>query len=452
MKKKKKNLDLEELARENQSYNPQYNQPVDPDLNGYYGGQQVDPYQNPNPQYGGQFYGDNQGQVPPQYVPSEEPPTTGSRTMKHKEDKRQVKFREPDDEEKKFKKKLRKRYIVRGCLIVVNLALVGYLVYQVTGVIQNQIKKNNEKDNQYIYLLDSSKSKSESLYKKYEKDGYKSVFDYSLVGQYFFLSENHIEADKLTNMTSLQMVQVKDDGTNDVILDSNLRFEIDPNSFTSGINLFSSYVRDGDYLIYQRTTEEGVDKCYPLKVKDTNIDVTLYSLPNKDSERKVINIRNTKVNKALVINVETTKSMPVDHYDMVIATSDKDFTLPESLADYKIKVCKGDNYLVDAYKTEATYAVLADEDTGIALKSQFDTKSTYSADSAIKDGRLQGLDRNDFIREMTGYVQNAGQGYSSSDEIDNSSIAGNIKTEHVGKIAYVIPTTILEIEVAKILG
>lgn len=452
MKKKKKNLDLEELARENQSYNPSYNQPVDPNLNGYYGGQQVDPYQNPNPPYGSQFYEENQGgQVPPQYQSIEESPSTGSRTMKHREEEI-PKIKEPDSLENKFKKKIKRRYFVRGCLIVVNLALVAYLVYQVTGVIQTQIKKNNEKKDQFIHLLESSKSKSELLYAKYEGDGYKSVFDYTLVGPYLFLSENHIEADNLSSITSLQMVQVKDDGTTDVILDSNLRYEIESTNFNSGINLFSNYLKDGDYLIYQRTTVDEVEKCHPLKVNETNIDVTLYSLPNENSERKIINIRNTEINKALVINVDTTKSLPVDHYDMVIATNDDSFTLPSCLSDYKIKLCKGKNYLVEAYKTNATYAVFADNDTSIALKSQFDTKSTYTADTSITDGRLKGFDRNDFIREMTGYVQNAGGGYSSSDGIDNSSISGNVKTEHLGKLSYVIPTTILESEVIKLLG
>lgn len=257
-KNKKKEVDLEELRNE-QNY--QYsNQPNYSQQNQY----NNDFYQNQN--YNNSYLNQQQYQQNVAYDDLNNQETKPERK----------KVKKAKSEEDKFKSKLMKRYFLRAILICLNILLIGYFVYEVTILIKSEINKQNLKKEAYIPLCSQSKKKSEELYSKYELDGYQSVKDYSLIGSSLFLSNNRVDAENLSSFSTLQLSNVCSSVDKVAFVDS-LRYDIKENDFNSGINLSSLALTSGDYLVYNRT-ESG---SYPLKIEDTNLSVSYYTLPNE---------------------------------------------------------------------------------------------------------------------------------------------------------------------------
>ena len=260
-KNKKKEVDLEELRNE-QNY--QYsNQPNYSQQNQY----NNDFYQNQN--YNNSYLNQQQYQQNVAYDDLNNQETKPERK----------KVKKAKSEEDKFKSKLMKRYFLRAILICLNILLIGYFVYEVTILIKSEINKQNLKKEAYIPLCSQSKKKSEELYSKYELDGYQSVKDYSLIGSSLFLSNNRVDAENLSSFSTLQLSNVCSSVDKVAFVDS-LRYDIKENDFNSGINLSSLALTSGDYLVYNRT-ESG---SYPLKIEDTNLSVSYYTLPNEEGE------------------------------------------------------------------------------------------------------------------------------------------------------------------------
>lgn len=340
-KNKKKEVDLEELRNE-QNY--QYsNQPNYSQQNQY----NNDFYQNQN--YNNSYLNQQQYQQNVAYDDLNNQETKPERK----------KVKKAKSEEDKFKSKLMKRYFLRAILICLNILLIGYFVYEVTILIKSEINKQNLKKEAYIPLCSQSKKKSEELYSKYELDGYQSVKDYSLIGSSLFLSNNRVDAENLSSFSTLQLSNVCSSVDKVAFVDS-LRYDIKENDFNSGINLSSLALTSGDYLVYNRT-ESG---SYPLKIEDTNLSVSYYTLPNEEGERNKITLLNTTISKALVIRVEKVSSIMNDYYDLVVASTKQNIEIPNSLKQYKIKVIYSesiDELIKESSLINSPRAVLIDE-------------------------------------------------------------------------------------------
>lgn len=433
-KNKKKEVDLEELRNE-QNY--QYsNQPNYSQQNQY----NNDFYQNQN--YNNSYLNQQQYQQNVAY--------DNLNNQETKPERKKVK--KAKSEEDKFKSKLMKRYFLRAILICLNILLIGYFVYEVTILIKSEINKQNLKKEAYIPLCSQSKKKSEELYSKYELDGYHSVKDYSLIGSSLFLSNNRVDAENLSSFSTLQLSNVCSSVDKVAFVDS-LRYDIKENDFNSGINLSSLALTSGDYLVYNRT-ETG---SYPLKIEDTNLSVSYYTLPNEEGERNKITLLNTTISKALVIRVEKVSSIMNDYYDLVVASTKQNIEIPNPLKQYKIKVIYSesiDELIKESSLINSPRAVLIDEQDK-KIKSGYNSNNTlisngYVDSTKIETGKLSGYDSDDFIREMSGYIQNAGSCYLY-DNHNTCSFKAN-QVGHVGKTAYHINSNLdLETEFKNIL-
>lgn len=424
-KNKKKEVDLEELRNEqNYQYSNQPNYSQQNQYNNEF-------YQNQN--YNNNAYiNQQQYQQNPAYdnLDNQENKSKKSKTKKVK------------TEEDKFKSKLIKRYFLRAILICLNILLIGYFVYEVTILIKGEVNKQKLKNEAYIPLCSQSKKKSEELYSKYELDGYQSIRDYSLIGTSLFLSNNRVDAENLSTFSTLQLSNVCSNVDKVAFVDS-LKYEIKENNFNSGINLSSLALSAGDYLVYNRT-ESG---SYPLKIDDTNLSISYYTLPNEKGERNKISLLNTTVSKALVIRVEKVSSVMSDYYDLVVATTKQDIEIPNSLNQYKIKVIYNNSIeelIKEASLVNSPRAVLIDE-TDNKVKSSYNVSESliskgYIDSQKISTGKLSNYDSDDFIREMSGYIQNAGSCYYYENH-NTCSVKAN-SVGHIGKIAYHINSSL----------
>ena len=425
-RKNKKERNIEDLYRD-QNISGTF-QPTD---------YQFDPYRDP---VYGNSQPDDQNIVYRQYNPDINPATGRPEANYQEKDinrpqKTKAKKDRPKTEEQVFKSRLRKKYVLRGVLITLNLALIGYFLFEITSLITGYIEKDRQKKNDYISLCGLSKKESDSLYAKYALDGYKEVFDYALIGNRLFLSDRRIDASNLSTMATLQLVNVDTELEQVALLDS-LRFDIDRTDFNSGIDLSVSALKDGDYLVYERTAASS----YPLKVKNRKIELKYYTAP-EEGKRREVSIKNTVSSKAMVISVKTTDSVPVNYYDAVVATESENFSLPSGLENYKIKIITGSDYFRESYRVWAPIAINITEDPG-KTKSCYDKSSVltsrlFTDSEVISEGRLSGFDSADFIREMSGYIQYAGQCIEGT-EFDSCQVSDLVTDEHIGKKAYIL--------------
>lgn len=446
-KRKENAADLEKLYEEQQRADktpqdlPPYNQ--DPYLSGNYG----PGYQGYPPQAGNSYQETPSQSENGDRVLSTEEIERGqeANSKKVKSQRKRRKAPKTKDDDERFRSKLRRRYILRALLIILNMALIGYFVYETAILIRTYIADRRLAKEQYITLCGRSKSESEKLYAKYALDGYRTVNDYALVGNDMFLSDNHVEAENLTNIKTLQLSNVCLDLDKVAFADA-LKFETSATDFRSGIDLFSTALTEGDYLIYDRTSVTS----RPLKVGTASFDLSYYTLPDQNNNRREIRIRNFASSPATVISVKSASSIPADYYDLVIS-AESGYRLPAVFDRYKIKIVETGE-LLDAYKVRAPKAVLI-TDCPQGLQSSHDGSAIpgYPRSETLTSGKLSGYDQNDFIRELSGYVQAAGMCYAA-EGADNCSLAGHTTAEHVGKSAYLIDrNSDIESELKKIL-
>ena len=144
-----------------------------------------------------------------------------------------------------------------------------------------------------------------------------------------------------------------------------------------------------------------------------------------------------------MISVTNVSACPEEYYDFVIldesTNENKSAKWIETLnKTYKVKEVSS---LVDAYKVNSSFAISINDFDKVYTTSYYGSKNLE--DSLITSGPLTGLDKNNAIRELGGYLFNAGYGVSvedSDESISSASIAikNNMIDSNKGKLTLVI--------------
>ena len=114
------------------------------------------------------------------------------------------------------------------------------------------------------------------------------------------------------------------------------------------------------------------------------------------------------------------------------------FIIVTSYKNYKVKYCTSSSPLVEAYLVNSTYCIntTSSEDETIVSSSFINIEGTSNCEK-IEGGVYDTFDKDNYIRELGGYIFNAGYGANYEDEqITKASvdIMNHKLNSHAGKI------------------
>ncbi len=334
-----------------------------------------------------------------------------------------------EEDEVKLKIRLKSQRHVRAVLIVLNLLLVGYLVYFTSDSIKNEINKKNAS---IVALNDLNKSESLERYEELSSGKYITMGDYVLYGHYLHFSESRFD---ITTYTPLGSIILKDTSKdNEASYPKNIGQNLD-----QGINL--SILHEGDYLVSYGENEEIIK----VVIGKEKYEETIYTLPlNNEGLRKKITLYAYPENPAFVIKIKDVYALPSNYYDIIIQTDSKDllstlFEKDGEFSNLKVKWLDSEAKLKDAYSIFSNYAISAIENSTkdeILSSSFIDGDTAFTKCQLIKDTSLKGLDESSFIRELGGYVFKSG---SRCKEIpDSFAVVDALGIHDAGKMAFEI--------------
>lgn len=342
-------------------------------------------------------------------------------------------------EEELLNKKIRQKRRIRGVLIIVNALLIAYAGYLGVTSIVDAVKNNQEKEEgEIITLLDNSPSKSLELYNEYIT-GKVEIVDIATYGKYLLFSPSRVTPTSFINSGTATLFKVVEN--NPSFNEPDLVYTLNSN-INSQIDLFS--LEQGDYLIYSNFDVSNASVRVAYHYTGTDLfEETIYSLPHEDGTRTKITIKGKASSPAIVVSVTDVAACPEEYYDFVIlddsSNEDKELKWIDSLSKtYKVKEVSS---LVEAYKIDASFVVNIEDSNLMYTTHYFGSDSIENG--TIDNGPLKGLDTNNAIRELGGYLFNAGYGVSkedSNESISSSSIAikNNLLSTHKGKMTLVI--------------
>lgn len=403
MARKKKNSvpDLTQEFRANSGNNP-YNPYQQPQSFYEQPGQYPQPGYNPYPQY--------QQQPPVEMkVASEETPSkkkrkdrsnkpSKSRLEQHEQVTENKPPQEPqDDEEIRFKKRSRNKKIIRGTLVVINFALLAYLVFSVASLIKGVVDKKTGDAESFINLCGMNKKESEEIYDYYLKKDTSAdskveatkINDYAIYGDNLYVSGLAISN---TNTTSFQNLFYVNVCAKEQALVPSVSDYLD-----------LGRLAEGDYLIVPNKEGKG-----PIAGKYTGtraLNETFY-LRSPESDYKEITLKNNSASPALVISVRDITTPATDHVDVVFYAETRN-QVPDLGENIKTKVCLKEDGLECVYLASATYAI---DLTGTEnLTSSFDRElNGFKKTGLTKEGVYSGFEESVFIRELGGYITKSG--------------------------------------------
>ena len=342
-------------------------------------------------------------------------------------------------EEELLNKKIRQKRRIRGVLIIVNALLIAYAGYLTVASIVDAVKNNQEREQgEIITLLDKSPAGSLELYNEYVNSKY-SIVDVATYGKYLLVSSSRVTPTSFMNKGTATLFKVVEN--NPTFNEPNFVYNLNEN-INSQIDLFS--LSQGDYLIYKDIDVTALNQKTAYHYTGVNLfEETLYSLPHEDGTRTKITIKGKESSPALVVSVTDVAACPEEYYDFIIlddsSNEEKELKWIDSLSkDYKVKEVSS---LVEAYKMDASFVINIEDSNLVYTTHYFGSDSPTNG--IIDKGPLKGLDSNNAIRELGGYLFNAGYGVSiedSNESISSSSIAikNNIQSTHKGKMTLVI--------------
>ena len=313
-------------------------------------------------------------------------------------------------EENLNKKKSKQKIRIRGLIIGLDALLLCYACFLtisniVTAV--NKSSKNNQGD--IITILNKNEKESLDIYNKYvsSKD---DVLDVGTYGRYL-LTSNYRLSYSLDNDTNdfylLNLTNLENDYTKmeKVTVGTKLDQQID---------LYSLDV--GDYMIASSFhSPEGYTALH--YAQEDYFEQVMYSFPTEDGLRTKITIKGKASSPALIINVSKQEaSLPDNYYDVVILKEEN--VKIDWFKNTKLKI-KEVSTLQEAYKVHASYAINVIDGNELYTSNYVSVESSKSG--LIPTGVLQNLDSNNAIRELGGYVFNAGYGISGDDDIAKAS-------------------------------
>lgn len=333
---------------------------------------------------------------------------------------------------------------IRGVLIVVNAILLSYFSFLFISSIVDYVKTNlSTGEGDTITVLGKSENTSLNIYKLFigydKENGWDTceINDFAIYGHYLLTSNTRVTANSTFYENKLHVVKLNTKGD----LYSAISETSVGSPLNKGIDLFK--LEEGDYFLANMNFD-------PLKNKDKYtayhyngkelLSETIYSLPNEDGVRKMITVSGKDSSPAIVISVKNTSSFPKDYYDFVVIGEEN--KIPElSQNNRKVKYCTSNDSLVEAYLTPSCYAIdVSNTSTSsFVVSSYLDDVEGATKSTKLSSGAYDGLDTINSIRELGGYVFNAGFGayYDDNYSITEASvkIMNNKLNNHKGKLA-----------------
>lgn len=350
---------------------------------------------------------------------------------------------------------------------VLAVAAIAYAAYSIVSFISSQVNQSSEKES-YLTLSGKNYAESKTVYDAFGKAdasvSFKnSIKDYAFVGTNLFLSTHKITPESLYGENADTSALVKDgyqgyalyNLTTNVSYSASLSTEYKDAIFSIDL----SKCEKGDYLIYPYgDTTNAKENIYPVSIHSKEaIRETIYTLPDSQKQRKRIVLKNNSASPYTLITVtENGDKLPDGYYDAVLLTqqfveNESGLVDKGSASQEEFSSLEG---AVTTINSEYRYKVIAAASIGeassinagvsIALSSSLDgqytsiysKKNGYSTKTLDSSSSLAGYDYYPEIRELTGYLDNAGNGYSGVIGNDLLSINSSV----LGKEAYLVKT------------
>jgi hypothetical protein len=339
------------------------------------------------------------------------------------------------------KKESRAAFAVKIVTALLALSALGTACYSVYALIHDKAYSADVSES-YLTLTGKNFGQSQAVYAAFgtadkTHTNQRKIKDFAFLGSKMFLSVSKITPSLLsvadrekivgTGAIDLYLYNLTDDvakGGKDYGTDTaNGKFSID-----------LSKVNEGDYLIYPEGENAAKTKAeiYPFSINtEESIREVFYTLPDKDGKRKRITFKDNSVSPYLLLSVQSCgTTLPDTVYDAVLldqeftgdplsdqgkSASDRMSTLSAiaqriSANRYKIKAVDS---LVSAHSVQATVSLALSSSLSQDFLSVYNTYgfSGYQA-KALDSGDLIGYDAYPEIRELTGYLDRAGEGYA----------------------------------------
>lgn len=353
-------------------------------------------------------------------------------------------------DEDNLAKKVRSKKRIRGLLIFINVVLASYLVFEASMKIYNFasslnnkediILLNNKNREESLKIYDQFLTKNNNQYINYE------IYDIGIYGGYLHLSytnmDNHFYQLK-NNITSLINV------TNNIYQNTFFNEETDENYLNTGINL--TKLENGDYILVNEyiTSDDENNKHVALKLNNINdYEKTIYTLPNKNGERKKIVIKNKYSSPCLVISVSDINTLPQNYYDFaLIGEEEKVSSFTKKFDKYKIAHCSS---LIDAFKTNSNYSLILKDVEKTLVPSQIKIKESFKDLVSNENVVIDDYKYYEYVTELGGNLLHAG---SCKEGVTSSFVVKPyLKGNDNGKYVVVINENIDQEELLKIIN
>lgn len=339
--------------------------------------------------------------------------------------------------QKVLKKKIVKRRIKRGILIVLNAVLVSYLVYCLYDTGKEFYLKNFESEGNIISLGGLSEAKSLELYKDViDYDETSNTFntteavDYSFYAGYLsFKSENDVKnADGSLKISSFNTYTLRYVDLTSVQKENPYK---DVGTYiNNSIYLFDENLRTGDYLVYpyEYKIDEQDLKKEPIKIESqTGINQTYYS-PIIVNQRKQITIKSKSSSPCLIITIKNIFVPETTYNDLAILydTDNQKEAISQTFNSntFAIKYISNKNNikenLISLYQAKSIVTLIIEDEDTLLLSHYIDVASfNFSFEITncplSSETNISLYDEDVYIRELGGHLFNAGGALSTQD-------------------------------------
>ncbi len=354
--------------------------------------------------------------------------------------------------------------IITGLLA---LSSIGLAIYCVFAIIHDKAYTKESEDS-YITLTGKSYEETQKIYARFgttdsSKSNKLKIKDYSILGTKLFLSESKITPSLLN---SANLNNIVGSGYQDIYLydvTNNLAKQDGYATDTANEKFYIdlSIVNEADYLIYPEThyTTKSDSDIYPFSINSEEaVSLSFYTLPNDKGERKNITLKSNSSSPYLVLKVRNCgTTLPDNIYDAVILNQQytgDDLVKQEDTSTENMSSLDAKAILVNQegrFKLKAVSSVkeasqincnvslslsntLATDVVSVYNKQGFTGFDTKTLETT---SQLSGYDYYPEIRELSGYIDKAGEGYAGV--IGNDLIPA--VTNRRGKEAFLLVTT-----------
>ncbi len=339
-----------------------------------------------------------------------------------------------------IKKKIKKRKVKRGFLIVLNAILFCYVIYCISDTIMEFYQKYFvNHDDVIISIRGYSTAKSMEIYDdvidKDETGEYKVVeaTDFSYYAGYLnFKSDN-----SLINKTTNELNYSSFDTYTLRRIDKKGEYQkINPYtnvqaSFVNSIFLFDENLKEGDYLIYPyrfgyETGDES--KQIPLKINSQKGIHEVYYSPLIDGKRRKFDIKSKASSPALVLSITNIYTPENSYYDLAILykNDEEKKQINDLFSNDKFSkkfISSNENNhddLIALYEAKANVTLILQEGKDITLSHYIDVSKWHIENvkncPLSTEEYINVFDDDLFIRELGGNLFKAGSALPCIDE------------------------------------